>query len=131
MPSRITSENTENSHSQFSSEVRRNQRLGKAKAVGPTSGQKLKPVSKMGPDDSCLWVFTRRCSSPPPNGDGLRTQEGIPEMMGFDLQGEARNDTIASVLCSLASFVQREASCHIIKILKQHCRGWGIHVART
>lgn len=31
----------------------------------------------------------------------------------------------------VAVVTQREASCHIIKILKQHCRGWGIHVART
>lgn len=103
------------------------------------SGQKLKPimeslpfavaVSKMAPDDRCLWLFARRCSFPSLNRGGLCTQEDIPEMMEFDSQEEAIDNTIASTLCSPASFVLKEASCHVMKILGQHYEG--VRVARS
>lgn len=83
----------------------------------------------MAPDDCCLRVFSRRCSSPSLKRDGLCTQEDIPEMTEFDFQEEATNNTTASALCSLASFVLREASCHVMKILRQHYGG--VRVART
>lgn len=83
----------------------------------------------MAPDDRRLWVFAKRCSSPLPNSDELCTQEDSPETMEFDFQEEAINNSIASALCSLTSLVLREASCHVMKILKQHY-GW-VHVART
>lgn len=57
------------------------------------------------------------------------TQEHVPEMMEFDLQEEAVHSTIASALCSLASSVLREASCRVMKVLKQH--SGGVPVART
>jgi len=50
-------------------------------------------------------------------------------MMERDFQGPVIKDITASAWDSLGSFVFLEASCHVMRTLKQHHRE--VHVART